>query len=299
MKATKEILGILITVAILTQVHAQSFLTNGLVAYYPLKGNANDATGNGNNGTATGVVYTNNRFGIPNSAASFAGNASSKITLNTTNVNVAPYFTVSLWVNCAANSGNGNPRIVSTTAYEIGTIGTASDRSPYIAQWGFSSTVPTNTISAGSWSQLVGVCDGTNLLLYLNGVLVNSQALGQPLTYIPGVFSTLGVRCELGTDDYGGLMSDIRIYNVPFTSDQVAQLYTYESPPLVGLAKAVKPTFSNLSLGTIYQLQVSADLNTWTNQGPAFTATNSTMIYPQYFDVADWGQLFFRLQVAP
>ena len=76
MKATKEILGILIiiTLAILTQVHAQSFLTNGLVAYYPLNGNANDATGNGNNGTATGVVYTTNRFGIPNSAASLAGN---------------------------------------------------------------------------------------------------------------------------------------------------------------------------------------------------------------------------------
>jgi hypothetical protein len=29
--------------------HAQ--VTNGLVAYYPLNGNANDSSGNGNNGT--------------------------------------------------------------------------------------------------------------------------------------------------------------------------------------------------------------------------------------------------------
>ena len=29
---------------------SQSFLTNGLVAYYPFSGNANDASGNGNNG---------------------------------------------------------------------------------------------------------------------------------------------------------------------------------------------------------------------------------------------------------
>jgi hypothetical protein len=67
----------------------------------------------------------------------------------------------------------------------------------------------------------------------------------------------------------------------------------------VNLIKAVKPSFSFLSLGTNYQLQVSSDLNTWTNQGSPFTATNSSMIYPQYWDVDNWSQLFFRLQVAP
>ena len=67
----------------------------------------------------------------------------------------------------------------------------------------------------------------------------------------------------------------------------------------MGLIKTVKPSFSFLSLGTNYQLQVSSDLNTWTNQGSAFTATNASMVYPQYFDVDDWGQLFFRLHVGP
>jgi hypothetical protein len=43
----------------------------------------------------------------------------------------------------------------------------------------------------------------------------------------------------------------------------------------------------------------SSDLNTWTNQGSAFTATNPAMVYPQYFNVAGWNQLFFRLQAAP
>jgi hypothetical protein len=63
----------------------------------------------------------------------------------------------------------------------------------------------------------------------------------------------------------------------------------------IGLIKAVKPSFSGLSVGTNYQLQVSGDLNTWTNQGAAFTATNASMIYPQYWDVANWNQFFFRL----
>ena len=70
-------------------------------------------------------------------------------------------------------------------------------------------------------------------------------------------------------------------------------------PPQTALAKAVKPTFSNLMVGTNYQLQVSADMSTWTNQGSAFTATNTSMIYPQYWDVDNWGKLFFRLQLAP
>jgi hypothetical protein len=76
-------------------------------------------------------------------------------------------------------------------------------------------------------------------------------------------------------------------------------LYVYESGPRVNLIKAVKPSLSNLTPTTNYQLQVSADLNPWTNTGSAFTATNTSMIYPQYWDVDNWGKLFFRLQVAP
>ena len=64
-------------------------------------------------------------------------------------------------------------------------------------------------------------------------------------------------------------------------------------------ALAVRPAFSNLLLTTNYQLQCSSDLEAWTSQGSAFTATNSSMVYPQYFDVADWGRRFFRLEVAP
>jgi hypothetical protein len=52
----------------------------------------------------------------------------------------------------------------------------------------------------------------------------------------------------------------------------------------------------NLTISTNYQLQASGDLSTWTNTGSAFTATNTNMVYPTYFDVDNWGTLFFRLQ---
>ena len=37
--------------------------TDGLVAYYPFNGNANDASGNGNNGTVSGAILTANKDG--------------------------------------------------------------------------------------------------------------------------------------------------------------------------------------------------------------------------------------------
>jgi len=40
-------------------------------------------------------------------------------------------------------------------------------------------------------------------------------------------------------------------------------------------------------------------MNTWTNQGSPFIATNTSIIYPQYWDVDNWNSLFFRLQVSP
>ncbi|MFN5885712.1 MAG: hypothetical protein ACK445_10260, partial [Bacteroidota bacterium] len=41
--------------------------TNGLVGWWPFSGNANDESGNGNNGTVVGATPISNRFGHLNS----------------------------------------------------------------------------------------------------------------------------------------------------------------------------------------------------------------------------------------
>ena len=48
-------------------------LQQGLVAYYPFNGNANDESGNGNNGTVNGATLASDRFGNVGSAYSFDG----------------------------------------------------------------------------------------------------------------------------------------------------------------------------------------------------------------------------------
>src|SRR5208282_4645257 len=102
MKTTKSLFGILtITASLAMQVHAQNWPTNGLAAYYPFNGNANDASGNGNNGFAENTFTTTNQFGQPNSALGFAGNSWVYVpyspSLFSTN------YSVSLMFNCKAD----------------------------------------------------------------------------------------------------------------------------------------------------------------------------------------------------
>jgi hypothetical protein len=47
--------------------------TNGLVGWWPFNGNANDESGNGNNGTVNGATLTTDRFGNVNNAYNFDG----------------------------------------------------------------------------------------------------------------------------------------------------------------------------------------------------------------------------------
>ena len=77
MNSIKLLFGILTLSALLAlQVRAQSFLTNGLMAYYPFNGNVDDASGNGNNGTNYGATFTQDRFGFANGAIYFNNGAS-------------------------------------------------------------------------------------------------------------------------------------------------------------------------------------------------------------------------------
>ena len=107
---------------------------------------------------------------------------------------------------------------------------------------------------------------------------------------------------EYGRQDGGAGMISTSFYDafnnriIHFNNKGV---YALSFGPTTSLIKAVKPSFTGLSIGTNYQLRVSADMSTWTNQGSPFTATSTNMVWPQYFDVDNWNSLYFRLQVSP
>jgi hypothetical protein len=90
----------LITIApIYLESQAQTFLTNGLVAYYPFNGNPLDATGHGYNGEVHGAKLVSDRFGHANSAYSFTG--SNSFVLLTNSFTLPTNWTVSAWAHPA------------------------------------------------------------------------------------------------------------------------------------------------------------------------------------------------------
>jgi hypothetical protein len=323
MKTTKTLVGIItITAALAVQVQAQSFLTNGLVAYFPLNGNANDASGNGNNGFAENTFATTNQFGQANSALGFAGNSWIYVpysaSLFTTNYTVSMMFNSKMAFAfgssasfCLLRSGN------ASTDYAHGYEIAAVDSGQNFGFWDFSGdffsggkcVTPISNWQQNQWYNLTFTRNGLVAQLYVNGTLVASVTNSTPYTSAQSSPLYIGANTvDPATSDptaapggnfFTGIISDVRFYNRRLSSTEAQQLYFYESGSQVNLVKAVKPSFDYLRLGSNYQLQVSADLNTWTNQGSAFTATNTSMVYPQYWDVANWNQLFFRLQLAP
>ena len=318
MKNTRIVLAAAFLGTLLCTAQADNWLTNGLVAYYPFNGNAEDASGNGNHGAANaGVSATTDRFGRTNSAFLFDG-VSGTIEISSLNAFQYRPITYAAWVVVKnyfpITLGHKFKSIVGRNKkFELndGILGFFADgwygSEPYqntIVMWrggGNSGSDTPSTLAVpptNVWLHIVYTHDADGrFAMYQNGSLMNT-----------GIFTNLqnavepfkiGSCTDQGMYFWDDKLDDIRIYNRALSSNEVAQLHAIELGPRVDLVKAVKPAFSNLWPDKNYQLQLSGDMNTWTNQGTPFTATNSSMVYPQYWDVNNWNDLFFRLQIAP
>jgi hypothetical protein len=62
---------------------------------------------------------------------------------------------------------------------------------------------------------------------------------------------------------------------------------------------SITPSFTNLLIGTNYQLLVSTNLANWTNSGAPFSAQNSTVTNALTFSTTNSPRLFFRLESTP
>ena len=97
----KQILTILLGVTTLTAFsQVPSYVpTNGLVGYWPFNGNANDESGNGNNGTVNGATLTTDRNGVDNKAYSFNGTSNKIEVPDANSLDLTNAATISGWFN--------------------------------------------------------------------------------------------------------------------------------------------------------------------------------------------------------
>jgi hypothetical protein len=198
----------------------------GLVAYYPFNGNANDESGNGNNGTVNGALITNDRFGNSNQAYSFNGISNYINIPDNQNFHTLNSITISTWFK-SLDSTNYWAKLVAKH-YD------ASSGSFYIV-WEhnyirFSAItnfqyagINSGNIIDGEWHHACGVYDGTTMYLYIDGILINSSPNNGSIkeTNYPVTIA----NSERWNEYYQGSIDDIRIYNRALTYDEIQTLY--------------------------------------------------------------------------
>lgn len=227
---------------------AQSFLTDGLIANYRFDGNANDASGNGNNGTINGATLGQDRFGQNGMAYAFDG-SSSFIAFNVPNIPTGESpRTVSLWAASQPDPTKGYNLFFWGADQVNRGFGLMNNGSPLIwdaEAWG--NDVHSGVLVDTQWHHLVVAYDGAALSISIDGV---QKATGARNLDTP--FSNLTVGADLvdGTTFYRGKIDDIRIYDRALSGTEIGQLYAYEQLAPVPEPSEYAFAFGLLSLGT-------------------------------------------------
>jgi hypothetical protein len=209
-------------------------LTVGLVGYWPLDGNAEDLSGNGNNGTIVGnVTPTTDRFGVPDSAMNFPGSTSDYIDLGQPPMLlIKGAMTVAAWVRAETMTQNG--RIIAKQ-------GPSSGRSWSIqleSAGGFArfdvGINPTDRLRVDSepldfgpeeWWHIAGVFRPAEAAeLYINGELVNSEPTTVDTQWIENNLSVnIGRRPQPGTP-WEGDIDEVYMYDIALTPSEIVSL---------------------------------------------------------------------------
>ena len=207
-------------------------LVNGLVAYYPFCGNANDQSGNDLNGTVNGATLTTDRFGNNNNAYNFNGTSDFIKVLDNDLLDLTQNLTLSAWIspNSVVNEQAvfGKGKISSQTGYSLlhnvlipEKTGISIQNAPIPAS---QAHINSSTLNLNTWYQLVGTYNGSELKLYLNGVLFNTVSTS--LQLMPNSLTDLFIGCELsGFRFFNGKIDDIGIWNRALTQQEITQLY--------------------------------------------------------------------------
>jgi len=238
----------LVTVFLTASAQAQSFLTNGLVAYYPFNGNANDESGNGIGMTNSGASFVADRFGNTKEAVDLQNGA---FLLSTNNL---PYFgnsdrTYSAWIYVVTPAAWPDGEFITAG----GNGGPLGGVTLYLKPAGyFSSAYPVDTLAMdaayGDTEAAIGLSPSTGKWIHIvweyRGNLGTSQfyANGQAVSTHVGRYGDASTTLNSAAGplrfgyQFNGYLDDVRIYNRALSSNEVAQLYALEAP--------VPPTFT-------------------------------------------------------
>ena len=234
---------VVLTVALISagQALAAAPPTNGLAAWYPFNGDANDYSGNGKNGTLYGPVPVPDRAGTPNYAYGFYGSPSPARTdyiriPHSGSLAFSTGFSVTFWVKFnqisrtddnydsqaifTKNTFSSFGLMLCTNSSCAGTLrfyhtGLSLSSSDY--SW--------KTVQANTWYHVAVTYGDGYTSQYINGELVTQTA-------VTGTLGTNTAALYIGKNNHAsalypldGQMDDLRLYNRALTPQEVLDTY--------------------------------------------------------------------------
>jgi hypothetical protein len=231
------------------------FPKEGLVAYYPFNGNANDESGNGNHFTVNGPILTTGRNGVNNSAYLFNGiqQSAQYLLLSDLSKFKGPQYSYSIWfkpnnffpstpaqnnpydyaaypihglVSINSNNWNNGPALnLIIITIENAQLAT-SHWTPQLKTVGCKMT---ESIQKDIWYNVIVTYDGNTVTQYLNGSLVctfnSTLSFENQFDLILG-----GQRNGTNMDVMGGfkgVIDDFKWWNRALTQREITNLATY------------------------------------------------------------------------
>ena len=206
-----------------------SNLSQGLLAYYPFNGNANDASGNGHNGSSNGgISWVNDRFNNPMSAISFDGINSRIEVPHSDKLNYSnDTLSLSLWFNIAQHVAFGG-LVCKGNQVSNYCVSDRLDKKLAIDINHFSSTteeiLTTMTFLTNEWHHLIVIYTPSKINLYVDGQFNNQITLSKlPLINTAPLY--FGVDADGDWEYLKGKLDEIRIYNRALTDIEILELY--------------------------------------------------------------------------
>jgi len=217
----------------------------GLVGWWPFNGNANDESGNGNNGTVFSAVLTTNRFDQSSSAYYFGGNNQQIRCSNHTLLTSQKELSAGAWFYVENRPSGWEQNVIlsnigawrNSGGFEIytgnppGTSLGGMFRNATFYDQAFDKTG--TTINTGQWYhivytlQYISASNTTIATLYLNGEYNNQHTFSGNIVYNNITPFMIGVNVDsiCCQRSFKGKIDDVGLWNRPLTPSEVSKLY--------------------------------------------------------------------------
>ena len=201
--------------------------TNGLVGWWPFNGNANDESGNGNNGTVNGATLTSDRNGNVNQAFNFSHNSITLLNYPQFSGN----WSISLWYKRSGYStGYQNYGALFTTSNQIQFNGVGiwlimNEFKMLLQSYGQNQLILEPYTYDMNWHHVVYTFNGSTISLYIDSVLKKSGQITISQTH-SSPFNIGGGFDAFGNDfSFIGNIDDCGIWDRALTQQEITDLY--------------------------------------------------------------------------